>query len=1545
MGGGFDRKPRPSSKVGTTSLVQAVYGPKPAPTVPGKQTLTQMLPMQRSARSPARAPVDSDAVQHAAAQGVAGAGSPMPHADAIQQSFGRHDISGVQAHVQRRGDGDISADQVHAAAARGISTPTTSLPHADAIQASFGPTHDVSQIQAHVGGAATEACQGMGASAFATGSHVAFASTPDLHTAAHEAAHVVQQARGVNLYGGVGTEGDPYEQHADAVADRVVAGRSAEDLLDGHPGGGGGPAVQRKGGKDLNSKDYIAAHEGELAATAATQIEAYPFATGEPSAPWAAGGLKKFTTRLAAHVRSGDAPLRDIVQPEHLGILVDRSRVRNQQTFTDPADGEQKTQTTGFGPDRYVAGAGIAVANAIARRTNEALERQVPRYVQARLAAAGEPPLAELIAGHPIDPLVFASLAAGGVLAIDQTLFGKRHPELAGRAKAISPLPAGSLVQEKDPKRKQWYRLMRSEPAPAEQIALTLLGDSKQAYRIEVAHPLYGVKRWGDELIIDNLADDKQDSFIEEIGLDQAGTLGIAGSNPPAAVIAQIRMNALTVRTSVHDNASALGYGMLSDYSSKLTARADRLEKGQNDAETRRWDVHSRAQAAIIKQGAKGLEADRKRQRTYAAQFGGKDANNDAIPEQQRQALFDDASMWANAIETSDAVKTAEGMLQAAFRHSATLEMDVLEQQLSMPQAAADLPNQDKDSHASKDFNAASLGPREVELRKKLGLMRQQILTDPSKLDASADKASEESRKLVFESNVVMQAAQMDQAWRILDDTSGFWAWVTGDSGKINGLKKQGKGYYTQWQEVYADVQAKKIDVAQKKYEKLVANRSFQTFLGTVQQAVREAQAKQLLAKLIGMVVITIVSMGVGTIVEGLVGGATVVAGAVGAGAETATAVTAGLGWGRTATAVAGFIAETGTFTLASNLLMSKDHSVTAILTEFGKNVAMFGALRGVGKLLEVAFAGKLIKAAAAPAATDGVKLAGAAAKLATDVISGGAGVLAGYIEARITAAIKGQHLTEEQTHEMIKMNVAQAIIMVIVGRLMQSPMNQLKIAAAYKGTKWRLAETHAARIEALAKTYGEHPTMTEAQLHELIQKDLEQINLEKAAFEEVRAALEKRGKSTKALDDHLAELGKFGDASESALLLVGLKQQAPNHFLVPVTDIAALKTQQTKAGSTWEELPAKTGEPRTYKVTSATGDTFFVTEELPAWVQTPAGKRIMTVARKAGLGDLTTYGLTDGERAAIQQLERAVDAKDTAEAARAKAELGKLAEPQLKALEKAVERQPWDTPPEKSREFTPDKQVALDKELARRGLDGNAKFKANLASASGNTRNNVKNALGSDPMGTRDAVRAIAEKWAMDRSGGNPQDFANRYEFAKAKYSEAETAAKGKPNKKAEADKAITADLLDKAYGTDAAKVRALGEGGTVAGMPPDIREASAAQVKAIQDKVRTQGRYEMGSESGEVYHASKHYKELPPDLQKGDPVNNTAEVARATVKDGTIKKTWSEDGALKYVVHHTFKSKTAGAPDTVLEALMIVRADGKVVMATFGSPKLVPP
>jgi hypothetical protein len=82
------------------------------------------------------------------------------------------------------------------------------------------------------------------------GDQVAFRGTPDLFTAAHEAAHVVQQRGGVQLRGGVGQAGDRYEQHADAVAHAVVRGESAEALLDAHAGGQAKTAVQLKGEGD-----------------------------------------------------------------------------------------------------------------------------------------------------------------------------------------------------------------------------------------------------------------------------------------------------------------------------------------------------------------------------------------------------------------------------------------------------------------------------------------------------------------------------------------------------------------------------------------------------------------------------------------------------------------------------------------------------------------------------------------------------------------------------------------------------------------------------------------------------------------------------------------------------------------------------------------------------------------------------------------------------------------------------------------------------------------------------------------------------------------------------------------------------------------------------------------------------------------------------------------------------------------------------------------------------------------------------------------------
>jgi hypothetical protein len=181
-----------------------------------------------------------------ASGGAAGAGSAV-----AGQVPGKRTLVDQVYGLQTKsvGSNDASTGEVRQAATAGIRGGGGSLPYLDRIQTAFGAARDLSGVNAHIGGEATDACDAIGAAAFATGNHVAFREHPDLHTAAHEAAHVVQQAAGVQLKGGVGEAGDPHERHADAVADRVVRGESAVDLLSQYSAVGAtpsAPTIQRK---------------------------------------------------------------------------------------------------------------------------------------------------------------------------------------------------------------------------------------------------------------------------------------------------------------------------------------------------------------------------------------------------------------------------------------------------------------------------------------------------------------------------------------------------------------------------------------------------------------------------------------------------------------------------------------------------------------------------------------------------------------------------------------------------------------------------------------------------------------------------------------------------------------------------------------------------------------------------------------------------------------------------------------------------------------------------------------------------------------------------------------------------------------------------------------------------------------------------------------------------------------------------------------------------------------------------------------------------
>ena len=164
--------------------------------------------------------------------------SPVHYAGAISEAnrglgnrtFMQH-VKGLERQRQHTG-----AHRVANNALRGSGRPLT---HLDAIQESFGH-HDVTGMREVTGSSARQALTLLRAEGFTGNGRMAVRDTPDLFTQAHEAAHGVQQAalgRDLRLKDGIGEAGDKYERHADAVAGKVLRGQSAQELLDDMAGG------------------------------------------------------------------------------------------------------------------------------------------------------------------------------------------------------------------------------------------------------------------------------------------------------------------------------------------------------------------------------------------------------------------------------------------------------------------------------------------------------------------------------------------------------------------------------------------------------------------------------------------------------------------------------------------------------------------------------------------------------------------------------------------------------------------------------------------------------------------------------------------------------------------------------------------------------------------------------------------------------------------------------------------------------------------------------------------------------------------------------------------------------------------------------------------------------------------------------------------------------------------------------------------------------------------------------------------------------------
>jgi len=227
-----------------------------------------------------------------------------------------------------------------------------------------------------------------------------------------------------------------------------------------------------------------------------------------------------------------------------------------------------------------------------------------------------------------------------------------------------------------------------------------------------------------------------------------------------------------------------------------------------------------------------------------------------------------------------------------------------------------------------------------------------------------------------------------------------------------------------------------------------------------------------------------------------------------------------------------------------------------------------------------------------------------------------------------------------------------------------------------------------------------------------------------------------------------------------------------------------------------------------------------------------------------------------------------------------------------------------------------------------------------------------VNTALTGDPLMASestpviDAARVRAEQWALAGANGNPSEFANRYEYARAKFTNAKNAKEEAllPNEKPKDMKKpvyaknavapeITGPALQASLERDVASIRKLPPGqNRVERLPTDTPESIAPKVQQL-DRITYQ------SPTAEAYHVEKHVNELEDivGLPEHDPVARFAEATRLTLREGTVHSASVEsNGSIKVVIRKEFA--TTAKELTELQAVVYVQLDGKVVIATFG-------
>ena len=827
---------------------------------------------------------------------------------------------------------------------------------------------------------------------------------------------------------------------------------------------------------------------------------------------WAASvsiGTAALASIGVSGVRALAARLPELIRPAEMNTLIDRGRKKGTVLVTD----EKTTWTEEEphkGPLKWFPDVGMEIGQVLAQHFLQSIERIVPRYLAARVAAvtelearqrmsmleAPEPSSNTIMPSEPIDVLTIGALVSGGVL-FDWPAYRAANPSATGRKGMLRQL---RFCFEQPQNRTFWIRVISPGDPAIEEVAFALFGSPTMTREIQVsAPPLFGfgsashlrpeirtalaslgvdITGTGDPVV-----EGMRGPLADEIALGQAKAVAGADKGEVLETISK----SLVILDRFAEIGSAFGMGRdptlgdVTDARERLLKKQRQLEAADDDT-VLKWAGQVAEQKQILTRAAFGFAGlvEHFQSMTKNIQDATQKLGGFNLPPYVRDAMHRVAALYIDAASLSFFPTTAAERLDAAEEASRLLPVEFLEATLAAIRRTVDdaLADKRKEGGEHASYGVEGMRQREISLRARLGHLRTMLLSDPMSAGQMLQQIQKEILDLQTEAEIVGNMDELDLAWQSLDDSVSFWFSSSQTAVRVLVLKAEGDRWHARWKVIFnlwkKGDQASR-DQATKDLDQLRKDAALANYFGRLKSVVKDARTEILIGKIVAMLVITIVTAGVGEFVAGFA-----------AGAELST--------GATLVAVSG--AEAISFTLLSQVLLETNHSAGHIAWELATNWLMFGAMRRFALYAEAAKLGK-VTAASAQA-----------------VLIGAMGLAKEEIEKYVKT---GKHLTREEMGQIALQSLIMFVALQGVGRLAKPILTGLRAEGTMLALRRNAANRAGAGLKAMAQ--GLVGSRDVAKALEYIDAERAWLELQIKAYEQLEVdakAEEESGKSPK---------------------------------------------------------------------------------------------------------------------------------------------------------------------------------------------------------------------------------------------------------------------------------------------------------------------------------------------------------------------------------------------------------------------------------------------